>query len=203
MTKIGATRYPGFNEGVTWKDENFDALAATVPGNNNLPTPIIRPGTGIPHAGFPSNAVAEVPFHKEYNHDAIIVPKASFIGAATPPQIRPHIHFSPTTADAGDVKWFFEYYIHFGDESISGTLSKVATLSGVPWQEQRVEIGVIEFPVALYGVTGVQIGGLFYRDPTGDIEDTYPESVVITDSVGWHYPVDSSGSIDVFNKYAS
>lgn len=195
IPRIGETRHPGFNAGVLWRDENFDILAAAVPGNNNLPTPVVY--QGIPYAGFPGGAIAEVPVHKEYNHCGLIRQKG-----VVKPQIRPHIHFSPTTANAGNVKWFFAYRIHFGAVEIVGTLSVVYALSGVAWQEQRVELGAIEFPETLWN-TGVQIGGRFYRDPTGDAEDTYPDTVVITDTAGWHFPIDSDGSIGIFEKYGA
>lgn len=190
---IGEGRVPGFNAGVLWRDENFDILAVAVPGNNNLPTPVVY--QGIPYAGFPANAIAEVPVHKEYNHCGIIVPKSGVV-----PQIRPHIHFSPTTANAGSVEWFFAYRAHFGEFEITGTLSAVAVLSGVAWREQRLELGAIEFPETLW-TTGVQIGGRFYRDPVGSAADDYPDTVVITDTAGWHFPIDSDGSIGIFAKY--
>lgn len=194
MTHIGEGRVAGFNDGVLWVDENFDLLVVTIPSANNLPTAITRPGTSIQYAGFPSDSLTEVPVHKEYNHDAIVRQKGLIV-----PQIRPHVHFSPVSSAAGDVKWFFEYHIHFGDQSISGTLSVVTPVSGVAWQEQRVEIGVIELPEALWTV-GAQIGCRFYRDPS-DPEDTYNDTVAITDSAGWHYAVDSDGSIGVMSKY--
>lgn len=192
---IGEGRIPGFNAGVLWRDENFDILAATVPGNNALPSPVVHPGTGIPYAGFPANAIAEVPVHKEYNHCGLIVPKSG-----VNPQIRPHIHFSPTTANAGNVKWFFAYRLHFDGVETTGVISAVAALGGVAWKEQRIELGTIEIPEALR-LVGLQIGGRFYRDPVGDAEDTYPGTVVVTDTAGWHFPIDSDGSIGIFTKY--
>lgn len=200
MKKIGTGRLPGFNAGVLWVDENFDILAASVPGNNNLPTPIMRPGTEISYAGFPAGQnITEALVHKEYHHSAIIVPKADKSGVVNP-QIRPHAHFAPTSNTTGNIKLFFDYYIHFDNQSMSGVISVVVPANEIAWQEQRIEIGSIEFPVELQNQTGIQIGGRFYRDPT-DPEDTYPDAVVITDTAGWHYPVDSDGSIGVFAKY--
>lgn len=192
---IGESRVAGFNAGVLWLDENFDILSIDAPGNNNSPTPVMRPDTGLFYAGFPNIGVSEQFLHKEYNHDAIILPKGG-----VNPQIRPHVHFSPVSAAAGNVKWFFEYFIHSGSVSTSGTLSIVVSAGGVAWQEQIVEIGVIEFPAPLQGITGIQIGGRLYRDPS-DPEDTYGATVAITDTAGWHYPVDSDGSIGIFAKY--
>lgn len=193
---IGEGRVPGFNNGVLWRDENFDMLAASVPGNNALPLAVIEPVTGIPYASFPSNALTEIPVHKEYNHCAIIRVKSGVV-----PQIRPHIHFSPTTVAGGNVKWFFGYRIHFGEAQITGVISAVAAMGLVAWREQRIEIGAIEFPETLW-TTGTQIGGRFYRDPS-DLEDTYPDAVVITDTAGWHYAIDSDGSIGIFQKYGN
>lgn len=197
---VGEGLIPGFNSGVLWRDENFDILAADSPGNNDLPTPVIRPGTGIPYAGFVNGQnIVEAIVHKEYNHEAIIRPKNDKSGLVVP-QIRPHGHFAPVSAAAGNVKLFFEYYIHFGADAISGTISVATPVNGVAWQEQRVEIGAIEFPEALRDKTGIQIGGRFYRDPQ-DAEDTYADDIVVTDSMGWHYPIDSDGSIGIFSKY--
>lgn len=197
---IGEGLVPGFNNSVLWRDENFDILAAAVPGNNDLPTPIMRPGTGLFYAGFVNGqAITEASVHKEYNHGAITRPKNDKSGLVLP-QIRPHAHFAPVSAAAGNVKLFFEFYIHFGPDSISGTISAVQAVGGVAWQEQRLEIGAIEFPEALQDQSGIQISGRFYRDPQ-DAADTYADDIVITDSAGWHYPVDSDGSIGIFSKY--
>ena len=200
MVFVGEGLIPGFNSGVLWRDENFDILSAAVPGNNDLPTPVVRPGTSLLYAGFPNGqAIVEASVHKEYNHEAITRQKNDKSGPVLP-QIRPHVHFSPISAAAGDIKWFFEYYIHAGVNFTSGVISAVQAAGGVAWREQKLEIGAIEFPVGLQNISGIQISGRFYRNPQ-DVDDTYEDTAVITDSAGWHYPVDSNGSIGIFAKY--
>lgn len=46
---------------------------------------------------------------------------------------------------------------------------------------------------------GVQIAIRFYRNPA-DAQDTYPDTVIAY-TAGWHYPVDSAGSVGVLTKY--
>ena len=190
MKRIGPGIIRGFYGRVLYVDENFDILAATVPGNNNLPDPVIRPGTGIPYAGFSNSGITEFPGHKEYDHGGSLVE-----GIA---RIIPHFHWSPTTNDAGIVKFFFEYNIVNDSTVISGTIAVTDISSGVAWQEQVKSFEDILFTAGLLHI-GTQIAFRFYRDPS-DPEDTYPATVVLH-TAGWHYPVDSSGSIGVFLKY--
>lgn len=187
---IGAGILRGFFGRKLWRDENFDLLTATTPGNNNLPTKVYPPGVGIPYPGFPATVITEFPGHKEYNHDALT--------GAGKAEIRPHLHFACTTAAAGDIKWFFEYRIAHGSSVQSGTVSVVVAAGGVAWVEQKVEIGQILLDAGVADI-GAQIGFRFYRSPA-DPPDTYPDTVIVNGTAGWHYPLNSAGSRGIFTK---
>ena len=111
--------------------------------------------------------------------------------------LRPHIHWSPSNTDAGDVKWQLEYTIACANEafSASATVSAVDTSNQVDRAHQVVEFGTIDG-------TGLEIGCMIqfrlFRDPT-DAEDTYGSDAFLL-SIGVHYEQDSDGSRSAFTK---
>ncbi len=105
--------------------------------------------------------------------------------------IYPHVHWCPTTNNAGNVIWRLDYYwLNMGD--LIPVLVQVDTgavaASGTAWQHQ-----VSEFPV-IAGV-GKRISSMLmcriWRDPTG--ADTYPDDAGLLE-VDFHFEQDSVGS---------
>lgn len=111
--------------------------------------------------------------------------------------IVPHVHWCPTTSDAGNVKWQLRYmWIDREGVFESGaTISVVAAAGGVAWKEQRTNFPEISG-------TGKHIGSRFifilFRDPT-DAADTYTHDAAAFD-FGIHYQIDTIGSRGVTAK---
>jgi hypothetical protein len=111
--------------------------------------------------------------------------------------IQPHLHWAPTTAAAGNVKWQLAYmWVErngtYGSETV---ISVTTAAAGVAWQEQRVD-----FP-AISGV-GHTIGSRFqfvlFRNPA-DVADTYAADAAAFD-FGLHYERDTIGSRQITAK---
>lgn len=102
-----------------------------------------------------------------------------------------HVHWMPTTTDAGNVKWQLEYV--WAD--VNGVLGATTTVSvvqaagGTAWKHLRADIAAITG-------TGFHIGSHFlfrlFRDPA-DAADTYAHDAALL-SVGIHYQIDTLGS---------
>ena len=111
--------------------------------------------------------------------------------------IVPHIHWCPTTADVGNVKWQIEYIwlSRTGTIGASTTISVTTAAGGTAWALKRSDFPTIS------GV-GRQIGDRFafriFRDPA-DVADTYGFNAAILD-VGIHYEKDTVGSRQIAGK---
>ena len=103
-----------------------------------------------------------------------------------------HVHWMPTTADSGNVKWQLEYSWYNTDEVAPNPtiISVVQSTSSTAWKPLK---GI--FP-AIDG-TGKRIQSDFvfrlFRDPT-DGEDTYNSHDAALLQVGFHYWTDAHGS---------
>lgn len=111
--------------------------------------------------------------------------------------LRPHIHWLPTTADAGAVKWNLEYSISNIGEAIttSTTISVVDATNETAWEHQVIEFPTID--ITGYSINA-QIKFRLFRDPT-DVNDTYEADAGLL-SFGIHYETDGDGSRTVFEK---
>ena len=164
---------------VTWKDENFDALprlGAAAPDLINLDA------TDIQVSAFDGAATLEESNgHRELQHDY-----------EEGTDIVPHVHWMPVNANAGNVEWFFEYYIKSGAVILAtGTLDAVQAAPGVAWEEQRMDFSAID---GSSFTIGAQVSIRFYRDPNGGSgNDTYGSDAAVT-TFGYHYRVNTTGS---------
>jgi len=110
-----------------------------------------------------------------------------------------HVHWMPSTATAGTVKWFLEYTWYnmesLPQQPIVNTISVLDQAGGVAWFPR-----VVAFPdISGQGKkTGSHFRFRIYRNPS-DVEDTYPNDAAF-DSAGLHVPVDSNGSRQIFIK---
>lgn len=111
--------------------------------------------------------------------------------------LHPHIHWSPLTADAGNVKWFLEYTIaNVGDVFPSTTTISVIDATDATLHKNLA----VAFPVI--DGTGLKIGAQcrfkLYRNPA-DAEDTYAHDAGLI-TLGVHYLADAIGSVSEFVK---
>lgn len=111
--------------------------------------------------------------------------------------LRPHIHWSPSSTENNDVKWFLEYTIANRNDSLSvaNTISVVTSTTGVDRKHIIVELPVIDG--STFGI-GTTCNFRFYRNPS-DTEDTYGGDAFLL-SLGIHYESDGNGSRDVMAK---
>jgi hypothetical protein len=116
--------------------------------------------------------------------------------------VYPHIHWSGTNNNAGNVKWQFIYIIEgaLGEFSAPVTLTVTAANPGLGPNGRPVH-KVSEFAPAISGAglaIGTQLRFILRRDPT-DNADTYGSTALMWD-VGIHYLSDSAGSLQRFVK---
>lgn len=103
--------------------------------------------------------------------------------------IKPHVHWFPTTTDAGNVKWFLTYSItNVGDAPSETTLSVV---TAAPGAITSVVSGFGDIDVSSFSA-GAQFAFRFYRNP-GDAADTYAHDVA-TKTLGLHVELQSMGT---------
>jgi hypothetical protein len=111
--------------------------------------------------------------------------------------IAPHVHWMPSTADVGDVKWQMEYiWVNRGGTAGASTTIDVTTAAGgTAW------VGHISSFPAVSGA-GMEMGSRFmfriFRNPA-DGADTYGFDAVLLD-IGVHYERDTVGSRTVAAK---
>ncbi len=179
---IGTGFQPGFLPEPQWRDENFDPLAVTIPGNNAAPVKLNVPGTSLFMASFPNIAITEVPVSgKEVNHDWVPGTNLSV-----------HAHILKATAVAGDVKLSFEYRVSKkGQAPIYGTISAVQAVPATAWVDSDF-IVIGEIDMSTFTGIGAQVTFRLFRDPA-DVADTYAGTIVVH-TFGWHYQINSSGS---------
>jgi hypothetical protein len=109
--------------------------------------------------------------------------------------VKPHIHWSPSTVNAGTVSWNLDYCILKANSQVTSsvTLERVSTASGTATYMQIDSFGTINGQ----GITiGDHISFRVYRKPN---QDTYPDDAILL-SVGLHYQSDSIGSTREFIK---
>lgn len=110
--------------------------------------------------------------------------------------IKPHIHLTPTTAGAGNVEWFLDWFaIDDGQYTGVATVSIVQAAGGVAWAYRLAEFPDI-ITLTDYD-TGVQLGFTLRRDPTaGNPDDTYGADAALL-TLGLHVQIDTLGSRQV------
>lgn len=163
---------------VLWNDINMPASALRLGATAPDAISILGAG-GIEALGFDGNATTES------IHGAAEILHGYLEGS----DIYFHVHWMPTTANAGNVKWQLEY----SWQNVNGTFSNptiidvVDAVSGTAWDHQLA-------PFALIDGAGMTINSTvvfrLFRDP-GD--DTYSDDAALI-QVGIHYQIDVYGS---------
>lgn len=185
---IGTGFQPGFLPAPQWRDENFDPLAITIPGNNDAPVALNIPTTDLFVASFPNSALTEIPVSgKEVNHDWVVGTN-----------LVPHAHLLKATAAAGDIKMSMEYRIvESGITPVYGTATGIVAAPTNIWTDEA-RVDLTEIDMSTFTDVGAQVTFRLFRDPS-DAADTYAGTVVVL-SFGWHYQVNSSGSRTIGSK---
>lgn len=119
-------------------------------------------------------------------------------GYAESTDLRPHIHWCPTTSAAGNIKWQMRYEIKNTNETFTGTNTITVAIDNTEetaWKSLVVEFDVI--PGSELSI-GAQCIFTLFRDPT-DEEDTYPDDAGLI-TFGIHYQINSDGSRSVMAK---
>ncbi len=105
--------------------------------------------------------------------------------------IKPHIHWAPVNANAGNVKWVLEYSWQNmnGAYGVPVTISVTDAAAGTAWQHQLAAFPDISGEGK--NISSILVCRL-YRDP-GDTADTYGADAALI-SFDIHYEVDTLGS---------
>lgn len=110
--------------------------------------------------------------------------------------IYPHIHWSPTTASAGNVKWQLEYSVVSPGGAISGSSTTTVTQAA-----SGIKLHNAEFTTSIPGTNrkiGDQIMLRLFRNPSDGADDYGDPAALI--SFGIHYQVDDIGSTNRFSN---
>ena len=112
--------------------------------------------------------------------------------------LSPHIHWMPTTADAGDVKWCVQFYrVGTGDtfSTTPGEICAVESTNETAWEAFTTASEIIDgSDISI----AEQIAFRLYRDPS-DAEDTYAHDAAVL-TFGIHYQIDTLGSREIYTK---
>lgn len=168
-----------------WNDINFEALSLGRSASAPDLIPILGSG-GLEGVAFDGQTTLEQLFSgSEILHD---YKEGS--------NIYPHIHWMPSTADAGNVTWFFEYSWTDTSGSFSApTTLNVTQAAGGAWVHQRADFQAING-------TGMNIGShiifRLYRNPDAPLDNYIRDAVLL--SVAIHYESDTVGSRTISSK---
>lgn len=176
----------GFNDSVLWNDYNVTSFALGAGASSPDLITFLGAGNLVIHA-FDGTSTAEQLYGCiELLHDY-----------KEGTDLRPHIHYVPTTSGAGNVKWNLEYSLASNNVTFPSTttIAVVDTVSGIAWRHKAVEFPVISGA----GLTiGTQIMFRLFRNPS-DVQDTYTGDAGLL-TFGLHVQIDSDGSRQIFSK---
>lgn len=172
----GTVKFNG--DATVWEDANIGA--ASLPGGTSAPDlDVALDGTTIYQPVFNGSATMEQLFA------SIEIPHATKLNDS----IYPHVHWTPTSASAGDVTWIIKYAMCTDSNTITGEDSLVVTTAagGTAWRRKTTP-----FRGVYCNHLGTQFMFRFYREPTRTT-DTYPDDAMVF-TIGIHYKKDTEGS---------
>jgi hypothetical protein len=179
----GTLKFNG--DATVWNDVNIGSVS--LGAGATAPDLIVLGGGGntIQIRAFDGNSTTEQLFFElEIPHSTKVTSNITF-----------HVHWCPTTANAGNVKWQLNYVLYGENITLPAeqTISTVSTSNGTAWKMQRTDLPVIS-------VTSInrQLCGRLFRHP-GDAADTYPDDAGVF-TVGFHYEQDTIGSRQITTK---
>lgn len=177
--------YKAYGEASQWEDVNINPVQVRSFGSS--PSVITIPNTTIQVAAFSPTSIEEVSTGFEIPHAAKLNGTISW-----------HLHWAPTSATAGTVRWGLEYaFFKDGTAPVvaSTTIYAEDAASGVAWQKQSIGLGSVVGPDEL----GLNVAFRLFRDAT-HVNDTYPDNAAITTTFGAHIEIDSFGSNEMLVK---
>lgn len=168
--------YKAHGDATVIEDENFNASVTAI--GANAPTLTNWDDSSIQVPQFAHTLTKELNLLKEYRHAGVAQGTISF-----------HAHVMPTTADAGTIKFYLEYYIKRGtDTRVTNTITATVNTNSNAWDSIRLEFADLQSN--LFG-PGTQIGARLYRLSTDP--GTYTHPVAIS-TWGYHMELDMLGS---------
>lgn len=168
---------------LAWKD--LDIGGVELGAGASAPDLVAIAGGTILLRAFDGGVTTEQLFGcKELDHDY-----------AEGTNLYPHVHWAPTTAAAGNVKWQLTCSIGVAGAAmgVGNTIEIVDTAPGVAWQPKMATFPAIN-GAALH--IGNQIAFRLFRDPNAD---TYGADAVLL-TFGFHIQVNSLGSRNISSK---
>jgi hypothetical protein len=102
-----------------------------------------------------------------------------------------HVHWSPTTANAGNVRWGVEYSFTDANIALGNTtlVAKTAAAGGVA--NKNIITDIADIDMSLVGLSAL-IMARVYRE-AAHAEDTYPDNAALLE-IDFHFQQDTIGS---------
>jgi len=178
------TQHPSY---VVWNDVVVPLVGRAQPGaGGDGPTlKVFRDddagSEGVHQWAWPAGADKWLHFTMEIPHDWLLES-----------ELRPHVHWSPSSAGSGNVVWALEYSMaEFETGTFGNTTTLAVTVAATETAFDHLDAHMSA--ITMTGLTGVStvLCGRIYRDMGSP--DTYPDEVFGL-NVGFHYQVDSLGS---------
>lgn len=165
---------------VLWADLNMSQAALRLGASSPDLINVLASG-GIYTLAFNGAATTEEV------HGALDMPHGYLEGS----DVKFHIHWMPTTANAGNVKWQIEYsWIDPGSVFPNpATINAVGAAGGTAWNHNEDDFTIIS---GIGKTIGTSMIFRLFRDPT-DGSDTYGNDAALI-QVGLHIQVDVYGS---------
>lgn len=166
-----------------WNDINIGST--TLGTGASAPDLVAINSTSVGERAFDGNATTEQLFGTiEIPHSAKNASAATF-----------HVHWMPTTTNAGNVKWQVDYHL-LSENSAATTVTTITgttAAGGVAWKHLRTDLsGTITVSL------GQQLCFRIYRNPS-DAADTYPDDAILL-TAGLHIEEDTVGSRTITTK---
>lgn len=183
------TREVGFNgaDQIVWDDLRIPGSSVRLGASAPDLVAFLGAG-GLLVSAFDGNATLEQIYF------TIQLPHGYKLGS----NITPHVHWTPTTAGAGNVKWNLEYSWSNTGSAFPGstTISVTDAASGTAWEHTKAFFPAI-VGSAITDVSSMLVCRLF-RDPS-DGADTYGDDASFLE-LDFHYQIDMIGSVQPSSK---
>ena len=108
-----------------------------------------------------------------------------------------HVHWSPTTTGAGNVRWGVEYSITDANVALSGTTLAAVTTATGGVANKNITTDIVHIDMTGFDLSALIIARI-YRE-AGHAEDTYSDVAALFE-IDFHYQQDSLGSDQEFSK---